>query len=723
MEKHVIAWTGPAPFWEGSLELAPTAGSETGTVEPPASIRRPAILRFASDSFMDQYLGLLTTEPHRLEELRARPETWKGIGRAVSIEPTDRLFSRSLQRQGLFNRRQKVNGTNGHAPGAGLTVSPPPPLPLKLYQPAHQRYYLVTTCLVCQTPGLPDRRIDPAAEEKASYVIRRLLPPNSPVEEDLPTTAPDTWDEHAFVAQPDGTFAWEKLGDQERARAVLARGEELLPLFPAHYTSPDERDRRLLTGLIPVGRREVYATALKGGDAKTGPRTDRLPTPAGLVSGASPITARKIHFRSKVSEPWKALVDTAARFHLAGTGTASSDMSASDVDAEKVKTLKHQRDQLQTNSWIILSDFALFLVQYLPRVAAKLGVTASPVAGLNEAEGNLLTALQATVIGTSPNDLQDRLTTTGVGSPATIADSLADALNRFHYDPATLQSTVADRMNATTNPYQRGENNPEWPQFLFPLADPEFLTECARPAVTLSPPLTTEEDADLPANELAEIATFKNGFKPAIDALTALVLRALPADDASSQPAVPLAAQLSASNMVDLRPAWFVIRCVYERPRCGPLHDDVVSVRTDAFQMAAFFDPDAPARPIRIGLPIDTTPAGLAKFDKNTALIMSDVLCGQVQRAKGMSLGDLVLSVLPWPFHKDLSLPDGGPCKKGGNNLGMICSISIPIITICALILLIIMVTILDAIFRWLPFFVMCFPVPGLRAKPKPAAP
>ena len=47
----------------------------------------------------------------------------------------------------------------------------------------------------------------------------------------------------------------------------------------------------------------------------------------------------------------------------------------------------------------------------------------------------------------------------------------------------------------------------------------------------------------------------------------------------------------------------------------------------------------------------------------------------------------------------------------------MICSLSIPIVTICALILLIIMVTLLDIIFRWLPYLIFCFPVPGLRGK------
>jgi len=47
----------------------------------------------------------------------------------------------------------------------------------------------------------------------------------------------------------------------------------------------------------------------------------------------------------------------------------------------------------------------------------------------------------------------------------------------------------------------------------------------------------------------------------------------------------------------------------------------------------------------------------------------------------------------------------------------MICSISIPIITLCALILLMIIISLLDFIFRWIPWFITCFPVPGLKGK------
>jgi hypothetical protein len=133
--------------------------------------------------------------------------------------------------------------------------------------------------------------------------------------------------------------------------------------------------------------------------------------------------------------------------------------------------------------------------------------------------------------------------------------------------------------------------------------------------------------------------------------------------------------------------------------------------------MAGFFDPDAPARPIRIGLPMDISPAGLRKFDKNTAFMMSDLLCGQVQRMRGITLGDLVRSVLPFPLHKDLSVPAATPCTSGGSSIGMVCSLSIPIITICALMLLMIIVSLLDIVFRWTPYFLLCFPLPGFKGK------
>jgi hypothetical protein len=45
------------------------------------------------------------------------------------------------------------------------------------------------------------------------------------------------------------------------------------------------------------------------------------------------------------------------------------------------------------------------------------------------------------------------------------------------------------------------------------------------------------------------------------------------------------------------------------------------------------------------------------------------------------------------------------------------CSLSIPIVTIAALLLLMIIVSLLDFVFRWLPYLVMCLPLPGFKGK------
>jgi hypothetical protein len=73
--------------------------------------------------------------------------------------------------------------------------------------------------------------------------------------------------------------------------------------------------------------------------------------------------------------------------------------------------------------------------------------------------------------------------------------------------------------------------------------------------------------------------------------------------------------------------------------------------------------------------------------------------------------------VLPWPLHKDLDPGDGAPCRDPSGTVGMICSLSIPIVTLCALMLLLTIVVLLDVIFRWLPYFFLCFPLPRFRAK------
>jgi hypothetical protein len=137
----------------------------------------------------------------------------------------------------------------------------------------------------------------------------------------------------------------------------------------------------------------------------------------------------------------------------------------------------------------------------------------------------------------------------------------------------------------------------------------------------------------------------------------------------------------------------YVVRCVYERPQCGPWQPPLVSLESQRFQLASFFDPDAPARPIRIALPGDTSIAGLRKFDKNVAFMMSKQLREQMSRLSKQIIVD-------------------GTAGAGASfELGHICALSIPIITLCAFILLFVIVTLLNIVFWWLPFFKICFPL------------
>ena len=646
MNRHVIRWTQPSPFW------SETATQLAGVTAP--EFARPAILRFTTDSFMDELLNVLATDPRRLGEYRVRPETWRGFAAPPAPLTPKKIFALPFQRLGAARKNFK----NGSAslPTTPPQIPLPPDLPLKLYAPAAQRYYFVASCLVCQMPGLPDRHVEPAREERVGFLVRRLFPPNKDA-----TRPKAEWEEHAW-AQGTAGNSWRKIAADKIAEPQ--EGEERLPMFALNFKDDDLRQRRLFAGLIPVGKRETYL----GGAISTN----------GAQPGVTVKTARKILFRKEIAEPWKALIAQAVRakeqldiLDPAGASTAWQDKIAV------------ERDQIQGVSWLILLDFDRFLREYLPGVHARVH-SQPPAEALTPEQNALFAALQNIHVGGSL-----------AGKLGPVAPSLADALARIGQFGPSLE--------AAPDPYNRPLAAP-WPNFLFPLADPELPAEAPPlPVPPQIPTLTPEEQLEL------------TGAIDPVDRFTALVIRALPATAPAAEPAVPP----SAITPADALDGWFVLRCAYERPACGPLHQDVLSPRTEPFQLAGFFDPDAPARPIRIGLPLDISPAGLRKFDKNTAFVMSDMLCGQIKRFKGVTLGDLVRSVIPIPIiHKELSVGGGSACTgASGSSIGTLCSLSIPIITICALILLIIIVTLLDIIFRWLPFFIVCFPIPGLKGK------
>ena len=124
-----------------------------------------------------------------------------------------------------------------------------------------------------------------------------------------------------------------------------------------------------------------------------------------------------------------------------------------------------------------------------------------------------------------------------------------------------------------------------------------------------------------------------------------------------------------------------------------------MSEPSEPFQIAGFFDLDAPARPINISLPIDTSIKDLRKLRKNVNFLLSNQLREQMNRVT--SLKDAL---------------DGKFADGKSVDVGLICSFSIPIITICALLVLMIFISLLNIIFWWMPFLRICFPI-GLKAK------
>ncbi len=172
---------------------------------------------------------------------------------------------------------------------------------------------------------------------------------------------------------------------------------------------------------------------------------------------------------------------------------------------------------------------------------------------------------------------------------------------------------------------------------------------------------------------------------PAQTTLFTQFAASLPPSTAPDPPADPLAEE----------EAVLVARCAYERPRCPADKRLRLSPPSPPFVFASLYDPDAPVRPARIPMPNDISLATLARSPKGVSLALSKELRRQMNRFSDMKFSDV-----------DSGTDKGAPPF----NFGMVCSLSIPIITICALILLMILVALLNLLFWWLPFFKICFP-------------
>ncbi len=667
---HPVTWAPPRPLWWGG--------------EP--GVMTPQILRFATDDFMEQAIATLAEEPARIGERIARPETWRTP--AADLAAADLVQRVPVPAAASASKRARLLTQPGRP-----ALAPRGSEMLKLYQPAHQRHYLVAASLACRLPGLPERTLG-GANETVHFVLRRMLPASASASGD------QTLVEYAHIGGEE--TRWRRVGDDD---AVLAPGEELLPLFPLTHRDDVGKPRTLWAGLIPVGRREAYL----------GAAVDRVAVTlaegqiAALRPGAPPFkplsrTARTTQLRMDVIEPWKAMVRAAVKAQADGQGGEDPGF------ALRARRILDYDLQFQMQSWPVLLDLADWIAAELPRLWGA--IIANSAAGLSASEAAAFAWLGAANANTlilamrNPAAPGDDLKPMAASLRQALAVIRSDA-NRALIEEATTHYAFA----AATGDKAR------WPNVHFALAGLDINGVAHGPFEAAATLLAPEPEPVIASPSAAP------GSGPdvaeALDKVAALFARLLPVTDEAAARPLPFAMRLR-DTMVQTAgdPGLFVIRMVHINADCGPLHPPTLSDPTERFRMASFFDSDAPVRPLRITLPGDTSPAGLRKHGRGTAFVMSDLLCGQVQRAKGLGFVDLVRQVLPWPLHKDIDVGDGGGCKDGGGaEIGMICSLSIPIITLCALILLMIIVTLLDVIFRWLPWFIACFPIPKLKGK------
>jgi len=535
--------------------------------------------------------------------------------------------------------------------------------PLRLYHPAHGRFYLVAASLVCRKPGLPDKCLDTGKQEKVRFVIRRIVDNieyawvpeearqlftlDSSYEDNLNNTSTgwreqfrvekypvpasaliyagtsgrrwaikDTAGQYLYSIYKEdnklNVYKGVKKGWHEAPGTVILTDEERLPMFSAHFTDRD-RQRRLLAGYIPAANSETYKVP-----AKKSPfilSAEDLQDP--LYSGDPFLDPRRVQYETTVQEAAKELEE---RAKITGN----------------VMTAQEAREVLV----FICLDFAEFLQQHLPDVWNAIDNEASSWPGSSGDEENLFDWLHS--------------------------DTFFHGTDRWD---AVLKSVNDKRNDILTGTLKD-------PGSEFDAIKSLTLTEVKN----IAGDLKNIEPPDSPGTMETKV----------IDALGDYEAAEPGAGEEDGQEAseVPGASRYETG-------VYYVIRCVYERPQCKGIHSPVVSSPSREFQLASFFEPEAPTRPIRITMPADTSIAGLRKFKKNVSMLISKKLRSQIERMQGVSLQDV---------------DDGNIPEEPGFNLGMICSLSIPIITICALILLMIILQLLNIVFWWLPFFKICFP-------------
>lgn len=137
---------------------------------------------------------------------------------------------------------------------------------------------------------------------------------------------------------------------------------------------------------------------------------------------------------------------------------------------------------------------------------------------------------------------------------------------------------------------------------------------------------------------------------------------------------------------------------VLDGPGCERIHWADPSQRSILFRVAAPFDPMA-ARPSLIEMPsLSDLRRGLAKGAMMLTPPDTFDLLNRLKLSKGPGSGMV-------------------PSDTGGSGTGIqwICSFSLPVVTLVAMILLMVMVVVLNIVFFWLPWVRICFPMPKAK--------
>ena len=569
---HDVQWYSPAPLWSKRLG--------NGHRD---RLRRPALLRFETDDFMAELQSSLSAGAGAFSALQAYYETNKGAEETTT----------------------------------GPTIP--------LYQPAHERYYLVTASLVCRERGLPDRAVDTANDERVHFVLRRLVQ-NSDGGTEIDG---QRYAEYGWMTPPqnqNGDTTAPKEWRRVDVASQMGAAEERFSMFPQPYesTTPETRmkgPRRLWAGLIPVAQREEFETTpLAGGNGALTPGET-----SGVGLGTALGDPRKTMFEARVIRAFKSLRD-------------NLDDPESTAEAEDV------RGPLLF-AWL---DLWQFLNTHLPAVATAIreGDTVEEVnfegnPGPKRALLRELAAMKVSELGWGEN-ATDALRTIAEHDSSIEAGTFEDVpLPNLPSTGGDLdRSALADILGKVLKPNKEGQK----------------LTE-KRPNLQI--------DVNGALGELKDAGALPENLQPPSTA--------------------PLGGGL------------YVVRCLYERPNCPPNRRATMSPPSRPFHLASFFDAQAPARALNITLP-GASVKDFRDSSQSVTMRFTAELRNQVQRIQDITLEQL---------------QDGESGSSPGVNIGMICSLSIPIITICALVLLIIMVALLNIVFWWLPFFKICFPLPS----------